>query len=422
MSIFGAMATAVSGLNSQAAAFSNISDDVANSQTIGFKRVDTSFEDYLTYSSPSTNDSGSVVARPDYVNTVQGTITQTDNPLALAISGQGFFSVSTGNDATNSSGQPTFSAAPQYTRDGNFQLTKDGYLQNDVGKYLNGWSVDAQGNVNTNTLAPIQVNQGAGQPSPTSEIALAANLPAGSTVASPTDVTVYDSQGQAHQLTTTFTPTSTANTWSLAVADDQGNTIGSATLTFAADGTLASLTQASGTTTTGAASVALNTAYPAAGGGTQTISLGLGAIGSSNGLTQFAGSSFTLNNISQDGIAPGSFSGVTMTASGDVVANYSNGQSRTVAQIPLTVFNAPDALQRQDGQSFTTSAESGNPLTQSAGTGGAGTLATGATEASNVDISTEFTNLITAQQAYSANAKLITSADQLLQVTINMKS
>ena len=94
MSLFGAMNTAISGLSAQSAAFSNISDNVANSQTVGYKRVDTSFIDYLTTSNATENDSGAVVARPDYVNNVQGTITQTDNTLGLAIAGQGFFAVS----------------------------------------------------------------------------------------------------------------------------------------------------------------------------------------------------------------------------------------------------------------------------------------------------------------------------------------
>jgi flagellar hook protein FlgE len=100
MSLFGALSTAISGLSSQSAAFGNISDNVANSQTTGFKRVDTSFIDYLTTSNPTTNDSGAVVALPDYINTVQGTITQTDNPLSMAIAGQGFFSVSEAVEST----------------------------------------------------------------------------------------------------------------------------------------------------------------------------------------------------------------------------------------------------------------------------------------------------------------------------------
>src|SRR5579872_6156686 len=136
MSLFGAMNTAISGLGAQSAAFSNISDNVANSQTVGYKRVDTSFIDYLTTSNATVNDSGSVAASPEYINNVQGTITQTDNPLGLAITGQGFFAVSQQNGEVN--GLPTFNQQQYYTRAGDFQLDKNGYLVNSAGNFLNG--------------------------------------------------------------------------------------------------------------------------------------------------------------------------------------------------------------------------------------------------------------------------------------------
>ena len=124
MSLFGAMNTAISGLSAQSTAFGNISDNVANSQTTGFKRTDTAFIDYLTSSSAAANNPGAVVARPDYMNTVQGTLAQSDNPLALAITGQGFFSVS---DAIGSSGATTtFSPQTYFSRAGDFTMNKDG--------------------------------------------------------------------------------------------------------------------------------------------------------------------------------------------------------------------------------------------------------------------------------------------------------
>ena len=120
MSLFGAMNTAISGLSAQSDAFSNISDNVANAQTVGYKRVDTNFIDYLTTSTASQNAPGSVSAKPDYVNNVQGTVTQTDNPLALAIAGQGYFAVSQSTGETNN--LPTFSPQKYYTRAGDFQM------------------------------------------------------------------------------------------------------------------------------------------------------------------------------------------------------------------------------------------------------------------------------------------------------------
>jgi flagellar hook protein FlgE len=176
MSLFGAMNTAISGLNAQSNAFGNISDNVANAQTVGYKRVDTNFIDYLTTSDATNNDPGSAVARPDYVNDVQGTISQSDNPLSLAITGQGFFAVS--HKVGENNGVPTFDTQKYYTRAGDFQLDKNGYLVNSANEALNGWPVASDGTVNQNTLAPIQVTQTVYNPVPTSTVTLSANLPA----------------------------------------------------------------------------------------------------------------------------------------------------------------------------------------------------------------------------------------------------
>jgi flagellar hook protein FlgE len=138
-------------------------------------------------------------------------------------------------------------------------------------------------------------------------------------------------------------------------------------------------------------------------------------------VTQYAGTAYNLQGISQDGVPPGSFSGVTTQANGDVVVNYNNGQTRTIAQVPLVTFNAPDSLQGQNGQSFTTTTASGNALADAVNTNGAGSLVVSSVEGSNVDIATEFSQLIIAQQAYSANAKVVTTANDMLESTINMK-
>ena len=156
MSLLGAMNTADSGLTAQSAAFTNISDNVANSQTVGYKGVTTSFADYLTSSTAAQNQSGAVVATPQYENDVQGTITQSSDPLALAISGQGFFAVA---EPTGTGGN-TFSNTQYYTRDGDFTQNTQGYLVNGSGEYLEGYSLDPQtGTIDTGNLAPIQVDQ-----------------------------------------------------------------------------------------------------------------------------------------------------------------------------------------------------------------------------------------------------------------------
>ncbi len=429
-SLLGAMNTAISGLTSQSAAFGNISDNIANSQTTGYKRVDTNFLDYLTTSTPTDNEPGAVVATPDYVNTVQGTISQTDNPLGLAISGQGFFAVSQSTSAPGAT--PVFGPQQDYTRDGDFQLNGEGYLVNDAGEYLNGWIANSAGTLDKTNIVPIQVSQTAYQPVATGNVTLSANLPPGGNPDATTGlqdpvtstISVYDAQGNSHQLTLSFTSAGAAsNSWNVTVTDDAGNTIGNATLAFGANGTLSSVTQTSGTQNTAGqtATVTLNTVYPTSGGGTQSIALNVGAIGAANGLTQFAGTVYTLNGISQDGVPPGNFSSVTTTTAGGIVVNYTNGQSRTIAQVPVVTFAAPDALQSQNAATFTATTASGSALANEAGTNGAGALVTGSIEGSNVDLATEFSNLIVAQQAYSANAKVVTTASQLMQVTLDMK-
>lgn len=437
-SLFGALDTAVSGLSSQSAAFSNISDNVANSQTTGYKDINTTFDDYLTTSTASTNDSGFVGAKPQYENDVQGNITASTNPLSLAISGNGFFQVTQEqSDATQAT---VLSSQPEYTRNGDFSLDKNGYLVNDVGQVLNGYNIDpATGVLNQTTVSPIAINQTAFAPVATQNVTLNANLPATpttgtATAASPlaSQVNVYDADGTMHTLALNWVQNS-ANNWTVSISapDSTPTSLGTATVEFGnasanntAAGTIGTITGDTGTVT----SSAYSTNGPATmgisanfGNGAQPITLNLGTYGGASGVTQYAGSSYTLEGISQDGVAPGSFSGVTMQTSGDVVANYNNGQTRIVGQVPLTTFADPDQLQRQNGQAYTSTINSGVALAQTAGNGAAGALVVGSLEGSNVDIATEFTKLIVAQQAYSANAKVVSTANTLLQTTLDMK-
>ncbi len=445
MSLFGAIDTAISGLGAQSSAFGNISDNVANSQTTGFKRIDTSFEDYLTTSTATQNEPGAVVARPNYVNSVQGSITQTDNPLALAIAGQGFFAVSQATgQSTSSSSTPTFNPQQFYTRDGNFTMNNAGYMVNDVGQYLNGWSVNpSTGVVNQNALAPIQVTQTSYNPVATGNVTLSANLPATpasgtATATSPlsSQITVYDSLGTAHTVTLNWTQNA-SNDWSVQVNVPDSTTgttdAGAAEVKFGSlsgnpvpQGTIGSIATSAtdpGSVTSGGyvagqpATLQFTTNF---GSGNQTIQLNLGTYGSTQGVTQYAGTSYNLLGLTQDGVPPGSFSGVTTQANGDVVVNYNNGQTRTIAQIPLVTFNAPNALQRQNGQAFTATLTSGTPLADAASTNGAGNLVTSSIEGSNVDIANEFSKLIVTQQAYSSNAKVVTTGNQMLQATLQM--
>ena len=432
MSLFGALNTAVSGLTSQSAAFSNIGDNVANSQTVGFKSTDTTFQDYLTSSSATENQSGAVVARPDYQNTTEGAITQTGNALNLAISGQGFFNVSQAESESN--GTVTFSPQAEYTRAGDFSLNKDGYLVNGSGDYLNGWLANSAGVLDQTKTVPIQIQQTGYSPVPTGNATLAANLPAspdGSAIA--TQIPVVDSLGRSQTLNLAWTPVAGSNnTWSVAITQGDGTSLGSAKVAFGADGnpaapegTVGSVTPTGGTltgstfSTGGAATIGLTANF---GAGNQAINLHLGNFGQANGLTQFAGTTYSPRSLTQDGVPPGSFNGVTTNPNGDVVVNFDNGQSRTVARVPLATFADADALQKENGQAYEATNASGVAQTVQSGSNGSGTLVTNSTEGSNVDIATEFTKLIVAQRAYSANTKMVTTADQMLQDTLNMKT
>ncbi len=436
MSIFGALDTAVSGLQAQSGAFTNISDNIANSQSVGYKGVNTNFINYLTQSTPTSNGSDAVVAKPQYTNDVQGAVSQSTDPLAMAISGNGFFAVS--QAAANATGASTttqtFQSQQYYTRAGDFTLNNKGYLVNGEGAYLDGWAVNpTTGAVNTASLAPIQVPQGNVAPIATSTASLSAELPATPTPGQPvsTQISVYDSLGTMHQLNLNWTQNAT-NDWTVTISspDATPSTIGTAEIKFGntsgnpvAAGTIGSITNATGALAGstyaggGAATLSLSANF---GSGAQPIALNLGSFGSTTGLTQYAGTSFNLLGSSQNGMPQGSFSNVAIDSQGNVAVNYSNGFSQTVAQIPLATFHAPDALQNQSAQLFTASQGSGGASVNAVGTNGSGGIDTGSVESSNVDIATEFTKLIAAQEAYSANSKVITTANQLAQTTINM--
>jgi len=433
MSLFGALTAAISGLTAQSRSLGDISDNVANSQTVGYKRVDTNFVSYITQSNSQLNEPGAVIARPNYTNSVQGTLEQAEQPLALAIGGQGFFSVALAKGTQN--GLPLFDDRQFFTRAGDVALDKDGYLVNGSGYYLQGWPSDNKGNPDRTVIEPIRVNQQVFNPVATTRIDLAANLPADATTTPmTTQAQVYDSLGRLHTVNLTFTNTAT-NAWTLAInmPDDitaaargtVGVRFGAGASPAVTDGTIGSFVNATGSIALPATSAAGD---PAAitftsdfGQGAQTVTLALGQFGVAQGLTQFAGTEFAVRNNVQDGVPLGSYSGLSIRGNGDVQVNYDNGQSRVIARVPLVAFNDPEKLQRLDGQAFMRTPESGEARVTDPASNGVGKLVTGSIERSNVDIATEFTKLIVAQRAYSANTKIVTATDELLQDTINMR-
>ncbi len=440
MSLYSSMNTALSGMSAQSRALGHISDNVANTQTTGFKRTDTNFVSYISESNSEVHRPGTVLARPDFTNQVQGTIEQVENPLAMAISGQGFFTAAL-PVGTNQDGTKNFDARNFYTRAGDFNRDREGYMVNGSGYVLQGWPV-TDGVVDKTQLAPIQVKEDVFTPTPTQDLNFIGNLAAGGTTNQSTSIQVIDSLGRSRALQLTFAPSAspTDNTWNLSITAPNatngtpaGN-LGNINILFGKDGavdqpdgTLAEFTTPTGTlsgTTATTGSPAAVTFQADFGQGLQTMVLNLGSFGVSGGLTQFAStgaSGLSVNSFEQNGIPLGSFSSVTTQKNGDVRINYDNGQSRIVARVPVTVFKDADKLEHLDGQAFLRTTESGEARVVEAGEDGAGLLSTRAVERSNVDIATEFSKLILAQRAYSANTKIVTTVDELLQETLNMR-
>jgi flagellar hook protein FlgE len=461
MSISGALNTAVSGLDAQAAALATISNNVANSQTVGYKQIDTNFVNYLTVSNAAVDGAASVVAKPYYANDFQGAITQSSDATSMGISGQGFFAVQ--KQTGSVSGQTTYDSQQYYTRAGDFTADSGGKLVNSAGYTLDGYlaTTSATGVVtfNRSALVPIAINKAPSPPVATTTMSLAANLPAtppvGATSFSTTQQ-VYDPLGNPHNITSTWaqvpplaaTPTIPTNQYTLTIAAPGSPAGGTTTtgplyVTFgtgtvasggngAPAGTIKSITSdqagllvpvnvSSGTaaspTTATPATVAMALNY---GTGAQTITLGLGNYQSTNGVTQFAGTTYQVASQSANGLPQGNYSSVAIDAQGNVSVNYDNGATTTIATIPIATFPSPDTLQSEDGQAYTQSLNSGSANLAIAGTVGAGTLATNSVEGSNVDIAGQFTDMIVAQRAYEANAKMITTAATLLQTVIQM--
>lgn len=465
MSLFGALTTADAGLAAQQAAIGNISQNVANSQTIGYKGVGTSFQELVTNSSQNYNSPGGVVASPVYQNNIAGTLASSQTATNLAISGNGFFAVAQPT-STGTTAAPN-TAATFYTRRGDFQLDQNDYLVNGAGDYLMGYQVDPASNtVNTSSLKPIQVSNLVNAPVATSTVTLAANLPSGTaagTSISPTTVSVYDPLGVAHTMSIQFAPALNAavppaaipNKWTANISTPglQGAaTSGSyqLTLTFAdgtntttlPDGSLAFPAGAlqSITDTTPASTPTNPSPYPAgtamtvptaaqsasqasakvtipftdANGVVQNISLNFGTFGGSSGLTQYSGTSVAVQSLTANGAAQGTFSNISIDNNGYVSLNYTNGNSLKYFQVPVAQFNASQNLQALSGETYAQTSTSGQAQLSVSGANGAGTITASSLEQSNVDIATQFTNLIVAQEAYTANTKVVSTANQLI--------
>ncbi|MGE4351844.1 MAG: flagellar hook protein FlgE [Bdellovibrionales bacterium] len=443
MSIYAALTVAVGGLAAQSSAIGNISDNLANSATTGYKAVETKFESLVTQSSAVNNDPGGVSASPFYTNGVQGNLVSDASETSLAISGSGYFPVR--EAVVGADGTTTFGSTSYFTRAGDFTLNDNGYLVNGSGYYLTGYTVDEDGLVDTSSCDPIQLSELLDNPVATSTVEYAANLPSSTATSdsfAPSTIEVYDALGGAHDMSFTWTKSAT-NTWNLEVTVPNGVSDGATPPTYSdytADiefafndgtggttaGTIASIaSDTSGLNlwtvvvdATGAAKIQMDLDYE--GAGSETVTIDFGDYDKSSGVTQFDDTTITVSTLDQNGIPRGSFQSLSIDDNGFVSLNYDNGRNRIIAQIPVVQFFAEEQLQRITGGAFAQTLSSGSARYSLAGTNGAGTITSYSLESSNVDIADEFTKLIQAQQIYSANAKTITTANNMMQEAINI--
>jgi flagellar hook protein FlgE len=415
MSLTGALSSAISALSAQSQSLAMISDNIANSQTAGYKTNTAMFEDLVTgSSSASSYASGGVIANTRANITQQGLLTATTNPTDVGIQGNGFFPVTTSLTG----------GATMYTRDGAFTPDKNGFLENN-GAFLLGWPTDASGNViggaTSGNMVPINTQIKPTEGSATTETTFALNLPsdAAANATFTSSMSVYDSLGNANSVQVTWTKTAT-NSWTASfgaptLASDSSVTTGTAptggpvTLTFNSDGSLATPTTAPQITIpwTNGASTTNN-----------TVTLNLSAV------TQTASGATTpaidVTSINSDGVAQGKLSSVSVgTSNGDVNATYSNGQTITIYKIPVATFTAPDALQAQSGGLYAATVASGAANTHLSGQDGAGTVMGSELESSTADTNTEFSSMISAQQAYSAASQVVTAVNKMFDTLIS---
>ncbi len=468
MSINSALAAGVTGLVANTSAISAISDNIANANTVGYKKEGVDFASIVTaQAAKGLYSAGGVSAISSSVVSQQGQLNQSASNTDLGINGSGLFITTT--DPTNSSATDP----RMFTRAGAFTVDSQGYLKNTGGYYLQGWLADPQGIITPNPtdltqLKTINVLTQGGAASPTTAVAVSGNLQstttpsaasvaktnatAGAYNASTNSMAMYsasnatgvkpdfsiqipvaDSQGGPHTVELDFLKSTIANQWyaevrSVPASDLQTGTglsngqIATGIVAFSPTGQYdpANSTLFGGSSTPTIA-IGASTAAPGAGAVSWASGLGLASqnitlsLSTAPGdLTQFASQSVT-QSITTNGTNFGNLSNVTVDNKGYVTANYDNGVSRQIAQVAIATFPNPDGLTPVSGDAYQVSNSSGAYNLKSPGSGGAGTISPSTLESSTVDLSTEFTNLIVTQRAYSASSKVITTADQMLQ-------
>lgn len=399
---------ALSGLNAAQTDLTVTANNVANVSTSGFKGSRAEFADL--FAATQQGVSATAVGNGVRVSNVsqqfaQGNIDFTDNNLDLAVSGNGFFVV---ND----------NGALAYTRAGAFQADNQGYVVNPQGQRLQVYPALANGSFNTGGLQDLSLTTGVSSPNPTANVTLVANLPASAAVPTnatfdpadqtsynnTTSLTIYDSLGAAHTASMYFVKTG-SNTWDSRLYVD-GTAVGGANaLTFDSAGQLTNpangqITFPAYTPATGAAPITMTFDY--------------------SDVSQF-GDNFTVNSTNQDGFTTGRLIGIDIDSNGVVQARFTNGRSNALGKVALANFANPQGLQQLGDTQWAETFASGQALRGEAGNSGFGVIQSGALEASNVDITEQLVNMITAQRNFQANAQMISTADAITQTIINIR-
>ncbi|MGA2001779.1 MAG: flagellar hook protein FlgE [Terriglobales bacterium] len=416
----------LSGLDASSTALSTVANNLANLNTIGYKDQQIQFAD-LFYQNLGSDGAGDPIQRGAGVEVAsqpsdftQGDVTSTGIATDVAINGNGFFVVEQ-------------NGVQSYTRAGNFEVGTDNLLETADGQQVLGYQA-VKGVVNTSQgLGTLALGAGTSSPAtPTANISMTTNLDATGGVGATysTQATIYDSLGAPHQLTFTYTNTGT-NTWSYQVsipASDlnpvngtaQTGILSTGTLTFDGNGNLLSDTIGSGSANTPPVNITgISISGFADGASTQSVNWNL-LNGSTPMITQLAAADSTAS-IQQDGTSSGTLENFSIGSDGTITGAFSNGTTAVLGQIALASFADEQGLSRNGGNDFSPTLASGQPTIGAPTTGGLGTLSGGALEQSNVDIATEFANLIVAQRSYEANARVVTTFDQVAQDTINLK-
>lgn len=400
--------TGLSGLNSASKNLDVIGNNVANATTVGFKGARAEFAD--VYAASLSGGGGGEIGIGTQVSNAaqqfsQGNLTATENPLDMAVSGNGFFRMQQNGSVT-------------YSRNGQFVQDNQGYIVSNSGAYLTGYPVDpATGLINQTSIGPVQINKADINPRASSEINLTANLDAREPVITgainpnqpdtfnnTTSVTVYDSLGNSHQ-GSLFFQKSADNNWNVEFYVDGVSTgVTPATMSFNTDGTLAAPV----------GGLLVSNSFTPAGASPQVLNIDMGT------LTQF-GNTFGVTRQEQDGYASGRLSGFSVDQSGTVSGNYSNGQIRSMGQIILSSFPSVSNLKPIGNNQWVQTNASGAPIDGVPNSASLGQLFSQRLEESNVDLTTELVNMITAQRVYQANAQTVKTQDSLLQTIVNLR-